>query len=135
MARRTDSHVVADLALNRVIQICGECGWACEVVHKDYGEDILVQTSYKGVIDHYRIWVQVKGTRNIHRFYSKAHGYSLMVPTQQMLKWVRSKEITVVILWDVESDFGLWTMPGDSTDDWDIYTTSAKKIRLQFQDI
>jgi hypothetical protein len=134
MARRTDSHVISDLALNRVMQICGECGWACETVHKDYGEDLLIQTHYKGIVDHYRIWIQVKGTRNIKRFYSKDQGYSIMIPVQQMLKWVRSKEIIVVILWDVENDLGLWAMPQDFIDDWNIYTTEGKKVRLNFQD-
>ena len=134
MPRRTDSHVISDQALNRVMQICGECGWACEVVHKDYGEDIVVQTHYKGLMDHFRIWIQVKGTRDIERFHSRIHGYSVMVPVNQLLKWVRNKEVTVVVLWDVDRGFGLWAIPKDGTDEWKVYQATGRKTRLNFQD-
>lgn len=80
MPRRPDSHIVADIALNRVMSTCADCGWAVEVVHKDYGDDLLVQPNYYGLQDQNRIWIQVKGTRNIGRMRGKASGYSISIP-------------------------------------------------------
>lgn len=134
MPQRPDHHVVADMALESVIHICVQCGWACEPVHKDYGDDVLVQTSYNGMLDYSRIWIQVKGTRNINRFYSKKNGYSMKVSLDHALKWVRSADLVVVVLWDVEKNFGLWSIPKDSVDEWDWYLLKTEKSRLIFKE-
>lgn len=134
MLQRPDSHVVADIALNRVMSICADCGWACEVVHKDYGDDLLVQTSYYGILDHNRIWIQVKGTRHIDSFRTKTYGYSIKVKLDHVLKWARSGDLVLVVLWDVEKDFGLWSIPKDNLKEWDYRLRDANTLRLEFQE-
>jgi Domain of unknown function (DUF4365) len=132
MPRRPDSHVVADLALNRVANICSECGWACETVHKDYGDDLLVQTNHFGLVDYNKIWIQVKGTRDISKMLSQKSGYSISVSLDHAFKWARSMDLVVVVLWDVEKDFGLWTLPKDGLDEWNWRNQKSQKIKLLF---
>lgn len=132
MPKRPDSHVVEDLALNMVTNVCSQCGWASEVVHKDYGDDVLVQPSLNAEIDHNRIWIQIKGTRSINRFHSAKYGYSMRVSFDHALKWVRSADLTVVVLWDVERNFGLWSIPRYNVDTWDWLSLKSRKARLIF---
>lgn len=134
MPYRPDSHVVADIALNRVVSIFSECGWACETIRKDYGEDLLVQTNYYGVMDHNKIWVQVKGTRNIDQMRTRKFGYSMDVSIEHALKWARSMDLAIVVLWDVERNFGLWSIPKDSLDEWDWRNQGSRKIKLFFSE-
>ncbi|MBD2058838.1 DUF4365 domain-containing protein [Oculatella sp. FACHB-28] len=134
MPQRPDSHVVADIAVARVMQICNACGWACEVVHKDYGDDLLVQTSLNGIVDHNRLWIQVKGTRDLKKFYSKKNGYSLKVSPDQALKWIRSADLAVVVIWDVEKDFGLWSILKYQINQWDWYLRESENARIVFDE-
>lgn len=134
MPRRPDSHVVADIALNRVMSICADCGWAVEVVHKDYGDDLLVQPHYYSLIDDNRIWIQVKGTRNIDRMRRKDFGYSIGVPVDQAFKWARSADLSVVVLWDVDKDFGLCCIPKNDMDEWNWRNLRSKTLRLNFNE-
>jgi len=55
------------------------CGFAAEVVHNDYGEDLFVQTKLSDVVDPHRMWIQVKGTEDISRFTTKKHGMQLKI--------------------------------------------------------
>lgn len=113
MPRRTESHIVGDTAINQVFEVCYACGWACECVHNDYGEDILVQTALNQEVDPYRILVQCKGTREIGRYKRKKGDYSYLFPIETVRKWVRSKDLMVVLLWDVTKKYGVWTLLDD----------------------
>jgi hypothetical protein len=134
MPIRPDTHVVEDIALSAVIQICNRHGWATEVVHKDYGDDVLVQPKLGDRIDQNRIWIQVKGTRDIQSFHSKRHGYSRRVSLDHALKWIRSADLTLVVLWDVEKNYGLWTIPKKQVNQWDLLSLENKKARLIFDE-
>lgn len=68
MPKRPHSHRVADQAVNRVESIFVNCGWACDRIQHDYGEDLLIQTALKDEVDPHRIFVQVKRTTDIQRF-------------------------------------------------------------------
>ena len=132
MPKRTESHITGDIAASRVMQIFSECGWACESIEKDYGEDLLVQTSHDGDVDHFKIFIQVKGTKNIERFKSKKHGYSISVSFDHALKWIRSLDLVVVVLYDIKKDYGLFSIPKWFIDQWDLYMLENKKSRLIF---
>ena len=116
------------------MKICNDCGWACEVVHKDYGDDLLVQTHYRGHVDHSKIWIQVKGTTSISRFQSKRYGYSIRVSLDHALKWARSADLVVVVLWEVGRDYGLWVLPKDCIDEWTWRFLDTGCGRLIFDD-
>src|SRR5262245_49606300 len=57
MPLRSNGHDVADLAVDAVVSMAHKCGWACERVTADYGEDLLVQPVLDRVVDDCRIWV------------------------------------------------------------------------------
>jgi uncharacterized protein DUF4365 len=133
MPKRPESHVVGDIAVSRVTQICNECGWACETVHKDYGEDLLVQTRHRGVMDASRIWIQVRGTKNIARFGRSGGAYSLNIPLGLMLKWIRSADLVVVVLWDLRRNRGIWTIPEDSWEEFGLLL-KKRKASVLFQE-
>ncbi|MCH7663126.1 MAG: DUF4365 domain-containing protein [Chloroflexi bacterium] len=132
MPERPESHVIADRAVNSVMTICGNVGWACEVVHKDYGDDLVAQTTLQEQVDPFRIWIQVKGTHDIALFRNKSGSYSINVSFDHALKWIRSTDPVVVVLWDVTDDFGLFTIPKDSMDQWDLYLEPDKQNKLNF---
>ena len=132
MPQRSDSHIIADLALNQVRMICNRLHWACEVVHYDYGDDLLVQPSYQGIVEHFKIWIQVKGTRNIAKHRNREGNFSINVEPDNVLKWVRSKDLAFVVLWDVEKNVGFWNIPKWSVNQWDYYLLESKLIKLTF---
>lgn len=134
MPKRHDTHIVRDQATSKVQDICNQCGWANEVVHQDYGDDIHVQPSLNGEIDHNHIWIQVKGTRDlVKNYYTSKHGFSMRVSYGHILKWVRSADLTIVVMWDVEKNWGLWSMPKYAVDAWDLRSLMNSRSRLVFQ--
>jgi hypothetical protein len=133
MPKRTDQQVVSDMALSRVRNVFSDCGWASEVVHNDYGEDLLVQTSYYGLMDSFKIWVQVKGTNDLEQFQTKKYGYSIRVSLEHAFKWARSQDLVAVILWDVNTNRSLWGIPKDDLDEWSWRNFDSKSVRLRFR--
>lgn len=132
MPRRTRSHVIGDIAVSRVASICNELGWACEPVQKDYGEDLWLQTTIGEKVDHHRIWFQVKATDNIERYKNRRGEINYVVDLNHALRWVRSLELVVFILWDVKNDIGYWTIPKDNVTDWDLWESKGKTSKLMF---
>lgn len=88
-----------------------DAGHAPERVVNDYGEDLLVQTSHAGRMDASRLWFQVKGTVEIERFTLKRGGFSIPVDLDHELRWSRSADLVVIVLWDVEENVGWFALP------------------------
>jgi hypothetical protein len=131
MPKRTSNHIVADIAVAKVQDVLTSCGWTCEVVQKDYGEDLMVQTHYHGRVDPNKIWIQVKGTRDLQKR-SKSSSISITIPIDHVLKWLRSSETVIVVLWDIKRNAGLWTMPKNSLKEWDIIQSEHSSAKLVF---
>ncbi len=132
MPKRPAAHTIGDVAANRVAEIFLSCGWACETIKQDYGEDLLVQPTLNGELDHFRLWIQVKGTKNIARYRTRRFGLSMNIAANTVLKWIRSPELCVVVLWDLTNNTGLWSIPRDYADESKIYLEGAKTIRILF---
>lgn len=133
MPKRPIDHRTADEALAAVERLFIECGCATQRVYPDYGEDLVVQPSLNGTIDPNRIWVQVKGTRNRDRFRVK-DGYRLRVSTETALKWARSSDTVIAVLWDVVEETGVWAIPADQIEDWDLVFDRPKTLGLFLPD-
>lgn len=131
MPSRPDSHAIADIAVTSVMRVFSQCGWAAEVVQKDYGEDILVLPSYREKMDPCRIWVQVKGTRNVSQFW---HGGEYLYPVSidHARRWIRSADLVVVVLWDVTNDSGYWCVPIEDEQDWAFDPLTKKTTNIKF---
>jgi hypothetical protein len=85
-------------------------GHAVEEIERDYGEDLLVQTSLRGLVDPCRLWVQVKGTEVMAR-HRRGDDYAVRVSPQHVKKWISITDLMVVVLWDVVERRGFWTLP------------------------
>jgi hypothetical protein len=125
---------VGDIAVSSITSIWNQCGFACEVIRQDYGEDLLVQSSHQGSIDYCRIFVQVKGTRNILRFLTEAGKYRIRISFEHAMKWVRSPDLVVLILWDVKKNFGLWAFPEESLFPLDLLMGHSKTVSLDLDE-
>ena len=126
--------MIADKAIAQISEIICDCGFAVEVVHQDYGDDLLVQTKVGDEVDPSKIWIQVKGTQDLSRFRTKKDGYSLRVSEGHAFKWVRNSELVVVVIWDVNNKKGLWSIPGFSLSEWDFRMSGKSHTRLCFAD-
>jgi len=100
----------------------------------DYGEDLLVQTSHAGRMDASRLWFQVKGTRDIGRYQLKKGGLSLSVSKDHAIRWVRSTDLIVVVLWDVEAKIGWYAVPAGQIDQWDGLSSGHATTTIHFAD-
>lgn len=134
MPQRPGQHVTADRAAQAIEHIFTDCGFACDILSHDYGEDIVVQTMHKGVIDPFRLLIQSKGTRNIARYFRKTdHVYIVPVSIGHALKWARSSDLVVVVLWDITQKAGVWTVPKEQVDQWSMYLLQTRSARLEFR--
>jgi len=132
MPKRTDEHIVGDIAAGAVAQVFRECGSAVETIEQDYGEDLLVQSAHQGKVDPSRLWVQVKGTRDISRYRNPGGCYAMSVSTEHAFKWARSADAFTVILWDIEQGLGYSTFPPDQAENWNLAMLHRKTARLHF---
>lgn len=136
MPIRTREHEVGDLAVAGVIYTLVRAGHAIQEISKDYGEDLMVQTSYAGHMDASRLWFQVKGTENIsrHRTSKKSpkERFSLQVPFDTAVRWIRTVDLVVVVLWDVEAEAGWYAVPRRQVDDWEGTVSGKKFTTLHF---
>ena len=128
---RPKSHVIADKALSAVTSIFTKAGHAVERVANDYGEDLLVQTAHAGRMDASRLWVQVKGTTTIGRRRTTGGWLRFDFARDVVLRWIRSADSVLVVLWDVEAEEGWFSYP----DQVDPFGTEVRKtVTLRFQD-
>jgi hypothetical protein len=132
MPNRPSSHVISDKAVAQVMSIVASCEFAAEAVHKDYGEDLLVQTKLGSDVDPHRMWIQVKGTENPARFITQRHGMHLKISEDHAFRWLRSTELVVVVLWDVVKNQGWWSLPSRSLSEWEVRVESPGLVRLPF---
>lgn len=130
MPKRTRAHVIADRAVAAVQRVVADAGFAVETVHNDYGEDLLVQTSHAGEMDASRLWLQVKGTERLANYRRGADMYSYAVPIGHAIKWVRSGDLVVLILWDVENGRGYFADIVRQFDEWDALETASKTVKV-----
>ncbi|MFF8021545.1 DUF4365 domain-containing protein [Streptomyces sp. NPDC007896] len=110
MTRRPRQHQVASYAVAAVRQEWNRRGHAVDEIKEDYGEDLLVQTCLDGHMDPGKIWIQVKGTEKGCRD-SGRNLPSVYVDSNQILRWARSADLVIAVLWDVKDDCGWYTEP------------------------
>lgn len=134
MPKRPDEHVIADRALASVQKTITDAGFAAEVVHNDYGEDLLVQTSSGGEMDASRIWFQVKGTRRIANYRRATGCYAYSVPIGHAMRWLRSADPVTVVLWDVSNEVGYFAVVGDGENWWGWTAPEDRRVRIQLKE-
>jgi len=126
--KRTRQHVIADQGLTRVMRLCADAGWAADRVVSDYGEDLILQTTYGQTVDAFRTLVQVKTTSRC----INATGISCRVSVDHALRWVRNAEPVVVVLWHKPTDRGWYAIPADQMTEYQLLLTPAASTRILF---
>jgi hypothetical protein len=132
MPQRTEEHEIAEVALTAIQAVIATAGFAVERVTNDYGEDLLVQTSYEGQMDASRLWVQAKGTRSIGSYARSDGRYALSMDRSHLTRWARSADPVVIVLWDCLQGAGCFTRvddrprAGDETDTAMVYFDSGQ---------
>jgi hypothetical protein len=110
MPRRPVQHQISDRAVAKVREVWASIGAAVEEIRQDYGEDLLVQTCLDGKMDDARIWVQVKGVAKAPKM--RANGKTqVRVRADLALRWSRTADILVLVLWDIGNDIGWYAIP------------------------
>ncbi|WP_437646906.1 DUF4365 domain-containing protein [Sorangium sp. So ce362] len=133
MPKRTSSHTTADTAVNQVEALFLAAGCACEKVKQDYGEDLLIQPSQNNNIEPFRIWAQVKGTTGTRSPHKKSDTHSIPIKIAHLLKWLRSPEYTIVILWNTKTNSGLYCVPIMTLNEHQLAKSGREKTKLHFK--
>ncbi|MER6914338.1 DUF4365 domain-containing protein [Streptomyces sp. NPDC000594] len=119
------------MAVNAVEQIWVSLGHATGKIPEDYGEDLLIQTCLDDRMDPSRLWVQVKGTRGDCSNPRKALPI-IKVKAEQVLRWARSADLVVVILWDTGNQIGFYSVPAGHFDHTSLRNFPDGKVPLRF---
>jgi Domain of unknown function (DUF4365) len=130
MPYRPIQHQLSAMAVAKVCGIWTSIGAAVEEIQQDYGEDLLVQTCLNGKMDASRIWVQVKGVQRAPRMKNPGGKAQIRVRADQALRWARSADIVVLVLWDVENNVGWYSMPGLSNLHAELIAKDRQNIQL-----
>jgi hypothetical protein len=131
MPYRPPQHQIAAKAVASVSGVWTSIGAAVEEVRQDYGEDLLVQPSLNGRMDAARIWVQVKGTQDAHGMYKTGGKSSIRVRADVALRWARTADILVLVLWDVGRNIGWYSIPGLTELHAELAEKDREEISLQ----
>jgi hypothetical protein len=111
MPYRPIQHQIAAQAVASVSEVWARAGAAVEEVRQDYGEDLLVQTCLNGKMDAARLWVQVKGVQAAPEMKRRDGKAAIRVRADLALRWARTADVLLLILWDVQNDIGWYSIP------------------------
>lgn len=131
---RPSSHVVGDAGELAVAAIWNEIGCAVSFVHRDYGEDLMVQTRVGRSLDASRVWVQVKSTTNSPRHRLRSGDFRVTVSAYQALRWTQSTDLVVLVFWDSTFSRGWWTLPVNQLDHSALMLSGQKTVTLRVAD-
>ena len=113
MPRISNNHFLGRLALSNVTKICTEANWICEQIIEDYGEDLSIQMSFQGVIDSFRVWIQVKGL-SAGSYKKNKNGDRLVYFDRNHLnKWQKSIDLVIIVLYCPEDKTLRYCLPQD----------------------
>ncbi|MEV7284335.1 DUF4365 domain-containing protein [Streptomyces sp. NPDC093252] len=132
MPERPNSHVVASRAVAAVTDIWAQTGAAVEEVKNDYGEDLMIQTSWKGNVDESRIWVQVKGKSSLGISRKTGAPKALTVPKGHALRWQNIADTVVIVVWDIESRKGWYALPQEQLDRAALLMSETQSVTIRF---
>ncbi|MFD3995452.1 DUF4365 domain-containing protein [Streptomyces sp. NPDC058583] len=131
MTNRPRSHEIAALAVSAISQEWIKSGAVVEEVRNDYGEDLLVQTSWHGQMDDCRIWVQVKGRETVKRN-RKGQLPTLRVPGGHASRWTNTADTVVIAVWDISQGMGWYALPQEQMDPFSLITSQTDSVGIYF---
>lgn len=127
MAKRTGNHKRGDLGELKVRMIFSEAGFATSEMSKDYGEDFFVFGEDAGIIEPFRIYVQVKTSEKNDQHKSDWTIYEDLLTVRN---WVIGNDLTVVIRHNKKSGEYNFCVPEDEVEYWDLPSTKNSDIAI-----
>jgi hypothetical protein len=131
--RRTIQHVIGAQAAAAVGKIWVDAGAAVEEIRVDYGEDLSVQTALKGIVDPFRIWVQVKGKSRVAPP-RRGASRKVNISVAHAKKWNQSTEEVIVVIWDITSQTGWYAYPRRQIDVSRMFLSQDGQTTLEFEE-
>ena len=128
---RPEAHSTGIKALKAVSRVIRSAGHKPQEIVNDYGEDLLVETRRRNRLDANRLWLQVKGTSKIKR-HRKRDGLRLQIKFDHAMRWIRSVDLVVVVLWDVVERVGWYAIPSDQVDAFEVANSGTSSVTLKF---
>lgn len=101
-----------------------------EGIKNDYGEDLLIQTSFDEEVDPFKIWVQVKGRESFRVPLSSS--FSLSISSDHVYRWASHIDQVIVILWDTSRNCGWYAIPFEQVGLADLASANRPKFALRF---
>jgi hypothetical protein len=106
--RRTREHVIADLGVNFVERAALECGYVVERKVKDYGVDLVIETTdARGEIEPGQVRVQVKASDAIART-ADGQAVTQRVKVADLKAWLFEIGLVVIVAYDARADAAYW---------------------------
>jgi hypothetical protein len=106
---RPRTHVLEDISRNHVKSFFSACGWSVNDLHKDYGEDLIIQIFQNALATPLFFFVQVKATDQLDKIYSKrTKAFSIRLPTTALIRWQSSPIPTLLVLYDAKREEAYW---------------------------
>jgi len=131
MPYRPLQHQIASQAVAKVTGVWTRIGAAVEEVRRDYGEDLLVQTCLNGKMDASRIWVQVKGAKDLAFMTELNRITPIYIRADLALRWARTADLLVMVLWDVDNNCGWYVVPSLTDLHSDLVRKDRDKIAIE----
>jgi hypothetical protein len=121
-------------ALHAVSDLIADAGPAPEGIVNAYGEDLLVQTDHGFQMDASRLWVQVEGTAEIDSYRLEESGFHLSISTEMAMRWVRTLDMVLAVLWDVGGDVGWYALPTKQVDPVECVGSGEEDVTIYFDE-
>ncbi|CAH1043798.1 DUF4365 domain-containing protein [Halomonas sp. TD01] len=117
MAKRTNNHKLGDLGELKVRMIFSEAGFAISEMSKDYGEDFFVFGEDAGVIEPFRIYVQVKTSEKNDQHKSD---WTIYEDCLTVRNWIIGNDLTILVRHNKKSGEYKFCVPEDEVEYWNL---------------
>jgi hypothetical protein len=121
-------------ALHDVSDLIADAGPAPEGIVNTYGEDLLVQTDHGFEMDASRLWIQVEGTAEIDSYRLNSGGFRHSIPFDQAMRWIRTLDLVLMVLWDVVGEVGWYALPASQVDPVKGVSSGQKSVTIRFDE-
>ena len=128
--KRPITHVIGDAGAKAVAKEFVAYGWACDPVLSDYGEDLIIQTTLNDTVDPFRTLVQVRSSRGVNT----DGRLTCRIGREHALRWLRTAEPVLLVLWDVRADRGWYTFPVEQFSEIDLLLNRKNSVLVEFSD-
>ncbi|MPX98136.1 DUF4365 domain-containing protein [Salinivibrio sp. VYel6] len=131
MVQRTDKHKLGDLGELKVRMMFSDAGFATSEMSKDYGEDFFVFGEDSGIIEPFRIYVQVKASENDDQYKSD---WTIYEDCLTVRNWVIGSDLTVLVRYNKKSGEYKFCVPEDEVEYWSLPFIEGGNVAINCND-